>query len=356
MSKTEALEKTSGAMGSILGTVGMEIMRGVVNIVNTIAKFLPPPASIITRKVAAIFNSFGAAPSTEDVVREEFAKQKKFINDKFEEQKRFIAGEFEEQRALIADVKNFLEKNEYQDALTLAKSVQDLIEEKQIVLSRWRDDTINDWNTQNLINHIGVLDNTKDISSVRQKLEKICFEGDIMKVNQTVIKNRFCTNLLKIYMDINQNRDLILIGLVNVVNRSPSQIKSALPYLSLAKSRNKEIKKWMKYNILGNEYFACNLFVTKGFWSDPNFDLRVRNYFHYLDEGLLSEVKQLDPSTCEALLQRNTKEFCLCDEQGSLLYVCDSLKTCQCKPSWEGKKCSIRKPKGNDAKYLLIWD
>ena len=265
--------------------------------------------------------------------------------------KKFIAAEFDELKALSADVKKILEDNNYQDALILAKSVQDLIEEKQIVLSRWRDDTINDWNTQNLINHIGVLDNTKDISSVRQKLEKICFEGDIMKVNQTVIKNRFCTNLLKIYMDINQNRDLILIGLVNVVNRSPSQIKSALPYLSLAKSRNKEIKKWMKYNILGNEYFACNLFVTKGFWSDQNLDLRVRNYFHYLDEELLSKVKQLDPSACEALLRTNTKEFCQCDEQGSLSYVCDPLKKCPCKSVWEGQKCSKRKPKGNNKKY-----
>ena len=155
-------------------------------------------------------------------------------------------------------------------------------------------------------------------------------------------------------MDINQNRDLILIGLVNVVNRSPSQIKSALPYLTLAKSRNKEIKKWMKVNILGNEYFACNLFVTKGFRRDQNLDLRVRNYFHYLDEELLSKVKQLDPSTCEALLRTNTKEFCQCDEQGSLSYVCDPLKKCPCKSVWEGQKCSIRKPKGNDKKYLLV--
>ena len=357
MSKTESLKKASGEIGSILGTVRkiQGTLRLVAGIANVFANFLPPPASTITRKfAAAIYDSFGTAPSTEDVVREEFAKQKKFINDKFEEQKKFIAGEFEEQRALITDVKKFLENKEYQDALILAKSVHDMIEEKQIILSRWRDATINDLNAQNLINAIDVLGSTKDISSIRQKLEKICFEGDIMKVNQTLMKNHACTNLLKIYMDINQNRDLILIGLVNVVNRSPSQRELSLSYLDVAKTRNKEIKKWMKYNILGNEYFACNLFVTKGFWSDQNLDLRVRNYFHYLDEGLLSEVKQLDPSTCEALLQTNTKEFCQCDEQGSLSYVCDPLKKCQCKPSWEGKKCSIRKPKGNDAKYLLV--
>ena len=243
-------------------------------------------------------------------------------------------------------MKNFLENNEYQDALILAKSVHKLIEEKQIFLSHYRDVSINDWNTQNLINHIGVLDNTKDISSVRQKLEKICFEGDIMKVNQTFMKNHACTNLLKIYMDINQNRDLILIGLVNVVNRSPSQKDLSLSYLDVAKRRNKEIKKWMKYNILGNEYFACNLFVTKGFWSDQNLDLRVRNYFHYLDEGLLSEIKRLDHSTCKALLKTNTKEFCQCDEQGSLSYDCDPSKNCQCKPFWEGQKCS--KHNGNE--------
>ena len=352
MSKTESLKKASGTMDSILFTATKQknekaVLRVVADIANFIAKFLPLPASIITRKVAAIFNSFGAAPSTEDVVREEFAKQKKFINDKFEEQKKFIAGEFEEQRALITDVKTFLENKEYQDALILAKSVHDMIEEKQIILSRWRDATINDLNAQNLINAIDVLGSTKDISSIRQKLEKICFAGDIMKVDQTFMKNRACTNLLKIYMDINQNRDLILIGLVNVVNRSPSQKESSLSYLNLAKLRNKKIKKWMEDNILGNEYFACNLFVTnKGFWSDPNLDLRVRNYFHYLDEGLLSEIKRLDHSTCEALLKTNTKEFCQCDEQGSLSYDCDPSKNCQCKPFWEGQKCS--KHNGNE--------
>ena len=42
-----------------------------------------------------------APPSTEDVIKEEFEKQKKIIEEKFDEQKKFIGGKFEEQEQFI---------------------------------------------------------------------------------------------------------------------------------------------------------------------------------------------------------------------------------------------------------------
>ena len=390
MSKTEAFGKTTNALGSIVGAVGkfqatkpdgsvdvIQVLSGVADITNTIASFLPPPASIITGTFSSILNIFGAGgPSTEDVVKEEFAKQKQFINEKFEEQKKFIEGEFEElkkfiedemedQRVLLSDVKKFLENTEYQEALFLAKSVQDLIKEKHAVLSGWKDITmINDWNTQNLIIAMNALDNTKDISIIRQKLESLCFDSGIMKVNQTFTKNHACTNLLSIFLDINQNRDLILMGLVNVVNRSPSQKRTSQDFIRLAKTRNEEMKKWIKDKILNpdRDYLACNLFVTnKDFWDNPTFEQKVRNYLKYLDnsiesnlnESLLSEISQLESGRCEALLQTNTEEFCQCNSSNSRSLICDHLSQCNCRPGWGGNKCTEPVTQGKRDRILL---
>ena len=127
-----------------------------------------------------------------------------------------------------------------------------------------------------------------------------------MKVNQTFMKNHACTNLLKIYMDINQNRDLILIGLVNVVNRSPSQKELSLSYLDVAKTRNKEIKKWMKKrktqcqngpakpSANGDNWMRCNicLLVAQEEYSTSH----IRNHHKALHEKVISfEVLKKTP-------------------------------------------------------------
>ena len=67
------------------------IMDGILDFTDAIAQFLPPPASIITGTISSIFKIFvPGPPSTEDVIKEEFEKQKKFIEEKFDEQKKFI--------------------------------------------------------------------------------------------------------------------------------------------------------------------------------------------------------------------------------------------------------------------------
>ena len=163
-----------------------------------------------------------------------------------------------------------------------------------------------------------------------------------MKVNQTFIKNQACTNLLYIYLEINQNRDLILLSLVNIVNRSPSQRDYALGFIKLVEHRNGEIKEWIRGKILGSDNLACNLFVTsKLFWSDPIFEKKIRNYFEYLDVSLLSDLNKLDSAKCVNLQERNAIEHCKCNRRGSLSLICDLSSRCKCKPHWEGKLCEV---------------
>ena len=92
-SKTKSFKKASNAVGQIAGSVEKfkkggtwDVMGGILDVGNAISNFLPPPASILTSTVSSIFELIvGGAPSTEDVVKEEFEKQKKYMEQKFTE-------------------------------------------------------------------------------------------------------------------------------------------------------------------------------------------------------------------------------------------------------------------------------
>ena len=82
----------------------VKILSGVGDIAEIVGSFLPPPASAVTGLLSGILNMFGAGgPSTEDIVKEEFAKMKKFTFDLFREQNKFIENKFEKQADLIRD-------------------------------------------------------------------------------------------------------------------------------------------------------------------------------------------------------------------------------------------------------------
>ena len=99
MSASDGIAKAANAVGAVVGAVSkfssgdaMNIVSGVLDIVSAIADFLPPPASLIANAISSIFNMFvgGGAPSTEDIIKDEFKKQKDFILEEFARQKEFI--------------------------------------------------------------------------------------------------------------------------------------------------------------------------------------------------------------------------------------------------------------------------
>ena len=112
MSKTAMVTKASNALSGVLGAVEkfgakkedgtpdtIKILSGVGDIADVVGTFLPPPASAVTGLLSGILSMFGAGgPSTEDIVKEEFDKMKKFTLELFKEQNEFIASRFEKQK------------------------------------------------------------------------------------------------------------------------------------------------------------------------------------------------------------------------------------------------------------------
>ena len=91
--KTGTVQKSAAALDSIIGSVAkfkkggaMDVVGGILDISNAIAQFLPPPASTITGALSSVFQLFGGRPpSTEDVIKKGFEKQKKWMETKFGE-------------------------------------------------------------------------------------------------------------------------------------------------------------------------------------------------------------------------------------------------------------------------------
>ena len=128
MSRDEKIEKAGTALGLAMGGVAkfgtvnddmtdsekaLRIASGVADIASAVAEFLPPPASIVTGSISSMISIFDSTPSTEDVVREQFAIMKDFMGEKFEEQQQFIDGKFEEQQQFIND--SFLKQQDFID-------------------------------------------------------------------------------------------------------------------------------------------------------------------------------------------------------------------------------------------------
>ena len=95
MTAIDGLEKGLGALKSIFGAIQKfkdakgdddqspdpkMIMSGILDIANALAEFVPPPASLITGTISGIFDLFmPKKPSTEDIIKNEFAELKEVI-------------------------------------------------------------------------------------------------------------------------------------------------------------------------------------------------------------------------------------------------------------------------------------
>ena len=183
---------------------------------------------------------------------------------------------------------------------------------------------------------------TDDVLAIRDNFENICLKTGIMKVNQTLDKSQFCTDLLYNYMILNQLRDIILVSFVKKAYKLEEQKSVALYVLDVNKRRRADLKRWLKEKITENASLACPLFKTrKQFWTDPVVELRVKKFIQNVDNSLMAAVNKLDSEYCEQVTQDNLREYCACNHVGLHSLICDSQSQCSCKDSYKGKRCQI---------------
>ena len=97
----EAINGVTSAIYTFIHADGdaMAIAGGVIDLVNAIAVFLPPPASMITETISSLFNMFtgGGTTDTATLIEDGFEKQAELILEQFEAMKDWTGEALDEQ-------------------------------------------------------------------------------------------------------------------------------------------------------------------------------------------------------------------------------------------------------------------
>ena len=342
MSKTAMVTKASNALSDVLGAVGkfgaknedgtpdtVKILSGAGDIADAVGRFLPGPASTVTGLLSGILNMFGGGgPSTEDIVKEEFDKMKKFTLELFKEQNEFIASRFEKQKQLIEqqttiiveninEVINFLTNDQIGKVLADAKSLYETLNEQLVFMRPFKYKKISDETADTMDEYYRISKDTPLFSRIKDQFSSICLgpQSNLMKVHQTIIQNKLCTNILNIFLTISVQRETILSDLINKLHQTKYRGVTE-GYLEVSEYRKGELRGWIHEKIISNVAITCPLFVThKIFWGNELKMKKVLNYIKQVDPSFSAALTSLTPEQCEAVTKTNLEEFCQCSEE-----------------------------------------
>ena len=149
-----------------------------------------------------------------------------------------------------------------------------------------------------------------------------------MKVNQTIVQNKLCTNILYIFLTISAQRDTILSGLINKLY--PTKYKGVNKgYLNVAQNRRYEIGNWTRDNIISNDAIMCPLFVThKHFWGNEIKVEKVLDYIKRVNTTFSADLASLTPERCEEVTKTNLEKFCRCPGKDFISTECNAKRQC----------------------------
>ncbi len=138
-SKTKLLGKVGSAMDSVSTSIKKfssgepaHVISGILDVTTAISEFLPTPANAIMGPISSIFNGIfgiGGGPSIEDVIKEEFEKQKVYLE-----------GEFKKLNEKIDDLRKEIRQAAIDELVAEQKDTRKLLDDLLAYLSVFKDD------------------------------------------------------------------------------------------------------------------------------------------------------------------------------------------------------------------------
>ena len=280
MTNADALAKGSNAVGGILTAVHkfqtgdeMKMVSGCLDIANSVAQFLPPPASIITESVSGVFNLFiGGPPATsndqviaevKDAVKSGFLQQKKFLAKKFDEHIKIITAEFQKLETIIKeageDLKNYMGEEYLRKLKNDALAQMEAVEEKLIFIEQYQNTDVPVDVAHSIDRQIAALSNTRYSALSKTTFEDICIgilNDDYAKSKE--VKRKYCAILLYTYLMVEEDRSIVLSQLITLLAKTPLK-KSTEGYLEVDLHRRKEMQDFVERAVL-DEKVGCSIF------------------------------------------------------------------------------------------------
>ena len=194
----------------------------------------------------------GGGPSTEEVMKDEFKKQKKFIEEQFKKQKKLM--------------ETLFTKTQVENVKSRALGVLEAMESRYEFISPYED--VTSCLDEEVINQITLrveyFMDESDAASVKHAFNDICPE--VIKKVEAEDSQLVCGFLLHTYMMIEIKRHEILTALLGLLANSEKYEALSIGYLNVQEHQKQTLSDWLS-NELGVRTF-CGLFLYhKAMWN-----------------------------------------------------------------------------------------
>ena len=284
MGTSANVAKTSNALGGIANSIGkfmdaknsdgsvdaLKVADGIFGIVDEIGQFLPPPASLVTGAITSIFGMFvgGGAPSTEQVIKDEFAKQKKFIKEQFLKQEEFM--------------KELMTQTELERVKSKAFGVLDALESRYEFISAYEGfgGCLHDEVISEITSRVEYFLDESDVHAIKHTFDQKC--PDVLaSAKQLDDSQQACGLLMYSYIMLEEKRNEILTIMLSLLSNSEDYEELTYGYLNVKANKHESFVDGIK-TTFKNTTVYCGLFSyhAESMLSSSNHMAEVERVIH----------------------------------------------------------------------------
>ena len=259
---SENIAKASKAVGGAVTAVGKftsarnpdgsidekKVISGGLDIVDGIAAFAPPPASAVTGTVTSLFNLFtgGGGPSIQQVIQDEFKKQKKFIEEQFKKQETVM--------------KEMMTETELESIKAKGLGVLDAMLSRYEFIAAYEGigTCLKDEAIAEITERVEYFMDQSDAFAVKHTFDSIC--PSVLADEKALESQKVCGFLLYTYLVIEEKRREILTVMTSLLSTTEEFDELNYGYFNVQDHQDKAIKRWAS-KVLDVTRTYCGLFV-----------------------------------------------------------------------------------------------
>ena len=201
----------------------------------------------------------GGGPSTEEVIQEEFKKQRKFIEEQFSKQEKFM--------------EKLMTKTELESVKARALGVLDALQSRYEFIASYEGlgTCLKENVAAEITQRVEYFMDQSDAASVKHTFDAIC--PDVIKKGEATDSQQVCGFLLYTYLVIEEKRHEILTVMLSLLSNDENFDELSFGYLNVQAHQKKDLELWVK-KTLGVTETYCGLFVYhKAIWQGKEKEL-----------------------------------------------------------------------------------
>ena len=262
-----SVKKEDGSVDPLKAT------EGVLNVVSGISELLPAPASMVTGLISSVFNMFtgGGGPSTEQVIMDEFKKQKEFIEKEFEKQRSFM--------------EKLWTKTELESFKIKALGIMDALESRYEFISAYEDigSCLEDNVVAEITQRVEYFLDQSDVYAVKHAFDIKC-PAELTKAD-ALESQKACSFLIYTYLTIEEKQHEILTIMLSLLFNSENYEELTHGYLKVQAEKKETLRQWLSKTFKVTDTYCGLFFFHKDVWGGDAKMQHVKNIiFHYSPE------------------------------------------------------------------------